>query len=178
LLSGCALLMAGCQHRTPQPPAAVLPQPQPASVGPPAAAPQPPAAPAPRLAAPPQIDSAQQLPLPPVAPRNLSNAEMKLDAALLTLARAARSQDPSAAAREMATAKLEQKDRKVKVEIVATDKKSVPEMKLRIAQLGGEITAELENHIWAYVPPAAIDDLSHMDTVWSMASTRATNTAQ
>jgi transposase InsO family protein len=113
--------------------------------------------------------------LPPVsAPAALSDAEKKLDTALIEIARAWRSGGAAAAGREMEARSLDTKDQKVKVEIVARDKAAMPELKQRIVQLGGEVTAELENHIWVYLPAAAIDDLSRADIVWTMSASIAT----
>lgn len=106
-----------------------------------------------------------QIPKPADAPR-LSESEKKLDGTLLALTRA---QDPPAAAKEM---RLEERESKIKVEIVATSKEAVAALKTQLQTLGAGNIQALENHIWAYIPIGSVTPLSQSDLVWSMSVSR------
>jgi hypothetical protein len=163
LLSAAALLFTGCQHRTPAPTPAAPPSPAPAATNAPVDQP----APRPSLPA--------RMPVPAGNPQGLPvDSEAKLDASLIAITRAFRG-GPEAVQREVAAASLDEKDHKIKVQVIAADAKFVPDLKAQIAKAGGEITADIQNSIWAYLPPGAIAELSRLDSVWSMSAARPTN---
>ncbi len=89
----------------------------------------------------------------------LSDAEKKLDRSLLMIVR---SPDPAATAREL---RIETREKKIKVEIVATSSGAVAALKTQLQTLGASNIRELDNHVWAYIPVASLTGLSQSDQV-------------
>ena len=63
---------------------------------------------------------------------------------------------------------LEAEDR-VRVEVTVTAPAAVVELKEQIAALGGEVTTEFDNRIYALVPTASVETLAAEESVWIMA---------
>jgi len=115
------------------------------------------------------------VPAPP-APQQVAENEKKLDGPLIEIARANRSGGQANAMKQLTASGADQKNQKVSVEIIATSKEAVPDLKKRLKESGAEIVSDLENHVWVYLPLNAIDQFSGMNSVWSMAVARPTTT--
>jgi hypothetical protein len=115
------------------------------------------------------------VPAPPT-PQQVGENEKKLDGTLIEIARANRSGGQASAVKQLTASGAEQRNQKVSVEIIATNNEAVPDLKKHLKDSGAEIVSDLENHIWVYLPLSAIDQFSGMNSVWSMAVARPTNT--
>jgi hypothetical protein len=85
--------------------------------------------------------------------------ERKLDQTLLRLSRTAGD------VKSVSSANSRQR---VKIEITARDRANVPELRKAISEASGETIVDLENHIFAMLPPSAILTLAARDEVFLM----------
>jgi hypothetical protein len=150
-LHGCPPSVA--RKDTPTPATAVVsPQPVPAT-----AAPALPGGSLPPLAPPPKD--------PQLEPR--TDAEKKLDGTLLGLVHA-RADGGQQGLLDYAKGKgLTLTGDRVRVEIVATSNPAA--LKKRLTALGGTLITELDKHLFAWLPVAAIGEFATLDEVWSLA---------
>jgi hypothetical protein len=109
------------------------------------------------------------LPVVPDKPPAANTADSKLDAALLSLSQASKAGTMEQKVKDL-SAQLDLKEGKVKVEIVAVRTDPIASLKEKLAGAKFEMTAELENHLWGYLPIAAIEQVSRMDQVWTLSA--------
>jgi hypothetical protein len=109
------------------------------------------------------------LPAPPEKSSASSPAEGKLDTALLSLSQAVKAGTADRKMKDLSS-QLDFKDGKVKVEIVVLRTASLDSFKRQLAGAKFEITAELENHLWGYLPVTSIEEVSKMDQVWTLSA--------
>jgi hypothetical protein len=117
------------------------------------------------------------LPAAPEKQQPSNSADSKLDSALLSLSQATKAGKADQKVKDL-SAQLDFKEGKVKVEIVALRTAPIESLKQQLASTRFEMTAELENHLWGYLPVGAIDDVSKMDQVWTLSAATPTVSAR
>lgn len=107
-------------------------------------------------------------PVPEIRPPE--GDEIKLDQTLLALVRARREGGGDAVKALVAEGRIElEAEDRVRVEVTVTKPAAVAELKEQIAALGGEVTTEFDNRIYALVPTASVETLAAKESVWTMA---------
>ena len=107
-------------------------------------------------------------PVPQIRPPE--GDEIKLDQTLLALVRARHERSTAAVNALVGEGRieLEAKDR-VRVEVTATSATAVPALKEHIVDLGGEVSSEFRNRVYAFVPMESLETLAAVPSVWNMA---------
>lgn len=108
------------------------------------------------------------LPVPEIRPAE--GDEIKLDQTLLALVRARREGGGDAVKAMVAEGRIElEAEDRVRVEVTVTTAAAVAELKQQIAAVGGEVSTEFQNRIYALVPTASVETLAAEESVWNMA---------
>ena len=98
--------------------------------------------------------------------------EVKLDGRLIAVVRAYRSGGDIAAKALVRTENVATVDDRLRVGVTVADTKDVAATRTRIGELGGEVTVEFGNRVFALLPVAALESLAAEEIVWSIAVPR------
>ena len=94
--------------------------------------------------------------------------EVKLDGNLVAVVRAFREGGEVAVAAMVRSGNVQMEMHRLRVGVTVTDTEQVTEVKKKIEGLGGEVTVELGNKVFALLPVASLEALAKEDTVWNM----------
>ena len=107
-------------------------------------------------------------PVPEIRPPE--GDEVKLDQTLLALVRARREGGGDAVKALAAEGRIElEAEDRVRVEVTVTTAAAVAELKKQIAALGGDVSTDFHNRVYALVPTASVETLAAEESVWIMA---------
>ena len=104
--------------------------------------------------------------------RSPEGVEVKLDGRLIAVVRAYRSGGDVAAKALARTERVATVADRLRVGVTVADKNDMDSLRTRIAELGGEVTVEFGNRLYALLPVAALESLAEEERVWSIATPR------
>lgn len=111
-------------------------------------------------------------PVPEIRPPE--GDEIKLDQTLLALVRARHERSTAAVNALVGEGRIElEAEDRVRVEVTATSTTAVAALKEHIVDLGGEVSSEFRNRVYAFVPMESLETLAAVDSVWNMAVPQA-----
>ena len=100
-----------------------------------------------------------------------TGAEAKLDETLLALVRATGTGDRSALDRvaEQGATTVD-KDGLVRVDVTVEEVSLTDAVRMRVEELGGQVTVDFERHVYVLLPIKSIERLANESAVWSMSA--------
>ena len=94
--------------------------------------------------------------------------EVKLDGNLVALVRSYRQGGEAAVKTLVRSGNVEMIGNRLRLGVTVADEAQVAAVKRKIGELGGEVTVELGNRVFALLPVAALEPLAAEEGVWSM----------
>lgn len=98
--------------------------------------------------------------------------EVKLDGQLIAVVRAYQSGGDIAAKALVRAENVAADADRLRLAVTVANRNDVVAMRSRITQLGGEVTVEFGNRVYALLPVAALEPLAADEMVWSIATPR------